>query len=56
MLDGDTLGIVVGNHSPELEVLRGLTHVYFAQHAHAAGVLEGLSHYLSLEPAPATLR
>jgi len=55
MLDGDTLGIVVGNHSPELEVLRGLAHVYFAHDAHAAGVLEGLQHYLSSETTPTTL-
>jgi sucrose-phosphate synthase len=45
MLVGDTLAVVVGNHSPELELLRGLEQVYFAQGHCAAGILEGLAHY-----------
>src|SRR3546814_750563 len=45
MLVGDTLGIVVGNHSPELEPLRGLEQIYFAEHVCARGVLEGIEHY-----------
>ncbi|GBG13498.1 sucrose-phosphate synthase [Novimethylophilus kurashikiensis] len=45
MLVGDTLAVVVGNHSPELEPLRGLEQVYFAQGHCAAGILEGLEHY-----------
>ncbi len=45
MLVGDTLAVVVGNHSSELETLRGLEQVYFAQHDYAAGILEGLDHY-----------
>ncbi len=45
MLVGDTLGVVVGNHSPELEPLRGLEQIYFAQGHYAAGILEGLTHY-----------
>lgn len=45
MLVGDTLAVVVGNHSPELEPLRGLEQVYFAQGRCAAGILEGLAHY-----------
>jgi sucrose-phosphate synthase len=45
MLVGDTLGVVVGNHSPELEHLRGLEQIYFAQGMHAKGILEGLKHY-----------
>ncbi len=45
MLLGDTQGIVVGNHSPELEPLRGMEHIYFAQGNQAAGILEGLQHY-----------
>ncbi|ROH88311.1 HAD-IIB family hydrolase [Pseudomethylobacillus aquaticus] len=45
MLIGDTLGVVVGNHSPELAPLRGLPQVYFAEAAYAAGILQGLSHY-----------
>ena len=45
MLVGDTLGVVVGNHSAELEHLRGLEQVYFARGCHASGILEGLQHY-----------
>lgn len=45
MLVGDTLAVVVGNHSPELEKLRGLEQVYFAQAHYAAGIMEGLQHY-----------
>lgn len=45
MLVGDTLGIVVGNHSPELEPLRGLEQIYFAEHVCARGILEGIEHY-----------
>lgn len=45
MLLGDTLGIVVGNYSPELEPLRDLEQIYFAQGHQADGILEGLAHY-----------
>lgn len=45
MLLGDTLAVVVGNHSPELATLRGLERVYFAGASHAAGILEGIAHY-----------
>jgi sucrose-phosphate synthase len=45
MLLGDTLGIVVGNYSPELEPLRDLEQIYFAQGHQADGILEGLVHY-----------
>jgi sucrose-phosphate synthase len=45
MLVGDTLGVVVGNHSPELEGLRGLEQVYFAERGHAWGILEGIARY-----------
>lgn len=45
MLVGDTLAVVVGNHSPELEHLRSLEQIYFAQGHFAAGILEGLAHY-----------
>jgi len=45
MLVGDTLAVVVGNHSPELERLRGLEQVYFASGFCAKGILEGLDHY-----------
>ena len=45
MLSGDALGVVVGNHTGELERLRGHHRVYFAEHGHALGVLEGIEHY-----------
>jgi sucrose-phosphate synthase len=45
MLLGDTLGVVVGNHSPELETLRGLDQIYFAEASYARGILEGIRHY-----------
>jgi sucrose-phosphate synthase len=45
MLLGDTLGVVVANHSPELASLRGHEQIYFAQASHATGILEGMAHY-----------
>jgi len=45
MLLGRTLGVVVGNHSDELESLRGRPRVYFAQASHARGILEGIEYY-----------
>ncbi len=45
MLSGETLGVVVGNHTPELEEIRGRPRVYFADGSHAWGVLEGIQHY-----------
>lgn len=45
MLVEDTLGVVVGNHSLELEPLRGLDQIYFARAPSARGILEGIRHY-----------
>ena len=45
MLSGNTLGVVVGNHSAELEKLRGRERIYFAQGHYAWGILEGIEHY-----------
>ena len=47
MLTGQTAGIAVGNHDPELDSLRrSKTHrVYFAEAHCAAGIIEGLQHY-----------
>ncbi len=45
MLSGNTLGVVVGNHSEELEKLRGREHIYFAEGRYAWGILEGIEHY-----------
>jgi sucrose-phosphate synthase len=45
MLSGDTLGVVVSNHTPELERLRGRPRVHFAESPHARGILEGIDWY-----------
>ncbi len=45
MLSGNTLGVVVGNHSEELEILRGRERIYFAAGHYAWGILEGIEHY-----------
>ncbi|WP_231934218.1 HAD-IIB family hydrolase [Botrimarina colliarenosi] len=47
MLQGQTAGIVVGNHDAELASLRQAkaTRVYFAESHYAAGVIEGLRHF-----------
>lgn len=49
MLTGDTLGVVVGNHSVELRKLRGKPRIYFAEGHHAYGIMEGLDHFHFLE-------
>jgi sucrose-phosphate synthase len=49
MLLGRTLGVVVGNYSPELERLRGRPRVYFAKGSHARGIIEGIHYYHFLE-------
>ncbi len=45
MLSGETLGIVVANHSAELNKLKGRERIYFASQECAAGILEGMAHY-----------
>lgn len=45
MLAGNTLGVVVGNYSPELEKLRKYPRVYFAEAQHASGIIEGIDYY-----------
>jgi sucrose-phosphate synthase len=45
MLVGNTLGVVVGNHDPELDHLRGDPRIYFADGECAWGILEGIEHY-----------
>lgn len=47
-------GIIVGNAKPELRALSG-PHIYHAADCYAAGVLEGLDHWLA-ELAPAAVR
>lgn len=45
MLTGDTLGVVVGNHSPELDKLKDKSRIYFARGEFSQGIIEGLDHY-----------
>jgi sucrose-phosphate synthase len=45
MLVGDTLGVVVGNHTPELEGIKGHPKVFFANGKHAWGILDGIHHF-----------
>lgn len=45
MLLGDTLAVVVANHSPELDRLKGKPRIYFAQGEYARGIAEGIAHY-----------
>ena len=45
MMVGRTMGVVVGNHEKELEKLRNLDRVYFAQGKQANGILEAIHHF-----------
>lgn len=49
MLLGETLGVVVGNYSPELEQIRGRKNIYFSHNNYAASILEGVKHYQFVE-------
>ncbi|MBW2495610.1 MAG: HAD-IIB family hydrolase [Deltaproteobacteria bacterium] len=45
MLTGNVLGVVVGNHEPELAKLRDEPRIYFARAEYAWGILEGIDYY-----------
>jgi sucrose-phosphate synthase len=45
MLKGDLLGVVVGNYSPELEILKGSRKIYFSKYNNAAGIIDGIDYY-----------
>ncbi|MBN2040642.1 MAG: HAD-IIB family hydrolase [Spirochaetes bacterium] len=49
MLRGEPLGIVVGNYSKELEKLKGLKNIYFADRNYAGGIIDGLTYYKFVE-------
>ena len=49
MLRGNTLGVVVGNYSPELRHLYGKPRIYFAEKSYADGIIEGIEYYNFLE-------
>lgn len=45
MLRGGSCGVVVANHSRELDHLRGRRHIYFSPGSYADGISNGLEHY-----------
>ena len=45
MLLGDTLGVVVANHSTELHRLKGRSRIYFSEGEYAWGINEALDYY-----------
>jgi sucrose-phosphate synthase len=45
MLVGSTLGVVVANHSPELDKLHDKPRVYFSENSYADGIIEGIEYY-----------
>ncbi|WP_022850376.1 HAD-IIB family hydrolase [Limisalsivibrio acetivorans] len=45
MINGNLLGVVVGNHSKELAKLKGRYNVYFAEKTYADGIIEGVNYY-----------
>lgn len=50
MIRGNNNGLVVGNHSEELESLRGKSRVYFSRKSYAAGIIDGLVYYGFIPP------
>ena len=50
MIRGNDNGLVVGNHSEELEKLRGKARIYFSSKTYAAGIIDGLVHYGFIPP------
>jgi len=49
MLTGNTIAVVVSNHDPELEKLRDVPDIYFAEAPFSWGIIEGIKHYGFLE-------
>ena len=45
MLTGNTPAVVVGNHSPELEHLKGMPLIYFAEGHNAQGIIEAIEYF-----------
>jgi len=50
MIRGNSNGLVVGNHSEELEKLKGKSRVFFSTKEFAAGIIDGLIHYGFIPP------
>jgi len=51
MLRSGALGVVVGNYSSELEHLKDVNRIFFAEKPYAGGILEGLDYYQIIEKA-----
>jgi sucrose-phosphate synthase len=51
MLRGEPLGVVVGNHSPELKKLKGIRGIFFSGQKYSAGILDGIKRYRFIEKA-----
>ena len=49
MLRGDPRGVVVGNYSEEMDILRGKRGIYFSPRSYAAGIIDGIRHFEFLE-------
>lgn len=45
MLKDETLAVVVGNYSPELDKLKGRENIFFAKAHYANGIIEGIKHF-----------
>ena len=45
MIAGSARGLVVANHSEELQTLRNRENIYFSSEAYASGIIDGLKHY-----------
>ncbi|WP_020588701.1 HAD-IIB family hydrolase [Desulfobacter curvatus] len=54
MLKGEPAGIVVGNYSSELEPLKHIKNIYFAQNNASGGIIEGINHYKFIQKAGGT--
>jgi sucrose-phosphate synthase len=51
MLRGEPLGVIVGNYSPELNKLKGIRNIYFAEQKYSSGILEGIKRYQFIKKA-----
>jgi sucrose-phosphate synthase len=50
MIQGTNNGLIVDNHSEELEKLRGNLRVFFSRKKYAAGIIDGMVHYGFIPP------
>ena len=45
MIAGSARGLVVANHTEELQTLRNRENIYFSSETYASGIIDGLKHY-----------